>query len=379
MGRSAWSKLADNRVTRPVKWALVRELVSKSASRRVLNRWYSTLGDEAVARFYNRYAKLFTNSKMHVEGGLWHVTFAGREIRLPLRAHLMWLDWDNAVSILGHDIEVKRTYAALLAQAERPALFLDVGANYGMHSALFLSAGVPTITFEPNPSCRPCFEEVCELNGYEGRWESVALGSKGGEVELAYPERETWLGTVAESGTCRNNGHAVAVQRVQMRRLDDYLSIIPAAGALLKIDVEGSELNVFRGASRVLELCKPKVIFESLDGNTRAHLYQLLRIAGYMIHRLPWLPFGSSKPFTMDEFVQSRDNNFIAVVERSEGEAPAVGCASTPTDHSPDRQGNESRLRSQRPEDFQQSIWGPRVARLRRRLMYRLSLTWRTR
>ena len=40
------------------------------------------------------------------------------------------------VSIVGHDIEVKETYAALIASDHRPTLFLDVGANYGLHSIL---------------------------------------------------------------------------------------------------------------------------------------------------------------------------------------------------------------------------------------------------
>jgi FkbM family methyltransferase len=251
-----------------------------------------------------------------VEEGLWHVNFIGRKISLPLRPNLIWLDWDNAVSILGHDIEVKQTYAALLAQPDRPALFLDVGANYGMHSALFLSVGVPTISFEPNRSCRQCFEEVCALNGLEGRWEAVALGHTGGEVELAYPERETWLGTVGELGTAlRNNGRAHAVERVLMRTLDDYLNIIPSVSVLIKIDVEGSELDVMRGASRVLRLRKPKIIFETLNGTMRQKLYQTLRDAHYVIYRLPWVPFGSSKPLGTNEFLETSANNFIAVAE----------------------------------------------------------------
>jgi FkbM family methyltransferase len=316
MDRSAWSKLPDNRVTRPIKERLVRVLAAHGASRRALNRWYLTLGNEGLARFHSRYSKLFTPGELPVEEGLWHVNFVGRKISLPLRPHLIWLDWDNAVSILGHDIEVKQTYAALLAQPERPALFLDAGANYGMHSALFLSVGVPTISFEPNPSCRRCFEEVCALNGLEGRWEAVALGQKGGEVELAYPERETWLGTVGEPGTApRNNGRAVAVERVPMRTLDDYLSVIPTGSVLLKIDVEGSELDVVRGASRVLQLRKPKIIFESLNGPLRAQLYQALWDSHYVIHRLPWAPFGSSKPLRTNEFLETGASNFIAVAE----------------------------------------------------------------
>jgi FkbM family methyltransferase len=307
------SKLSDNRVTRPIKQHLVRTIASYRGSRRILNSWYSTLGNHAAASFHSRYAKLFAGDRASqvVADGTWDVAFAGQEIKLPLRPHQMWLDWDNAVSILGHDIEIKRTYASLLTQTERPTLFLDVGANYGMHSALFLSAGIPTISFEPNPNCLACFEDVCGINGYKGRWEAVALGNRTGDVELSYPEKETWLGTITEPGNSMRHDIACVTQRVPMRRLDDYLDAIPAKGALLKIDVEGAELQVLLGATQVLEHRKPKVIFESLDHQARAPLYALLSNAGYAIAKLPWRP-SDHTALMLGQFAESNDTNFIA-------------------------------------------------------------------
>ncbi|CAA9891487.1 conserved hypothetical protein [Candidatus Methylobacter favarea] len=77
---------------------------------------------------------------------------------MPLTSERFWLDWDTAVSITGHDIEIKQTYEALIGSSEPPELFIDIGANYGTHSLLFLVHQIKTITFEPNASCHDFFQ-----------------------------------------------------------------------------------------------------------------------------------------------------------------------------------------------------------------------------
>jgi hypothetical protein len=116
-------KLHDNRFTRPVKPLIVRLIAAGKASRRILNHYYSSLGAEARANFYMRYAKVFRQRGVSLSPGEWKIRFVGREILLPLRTSWSWLDWDNAVSIVGHDIEVKETYAALVESDQRPNLF----------------------------------------------------------------------------------------------------------------------------------------------------------------------------------------------------------------------------------------------------------------
>src|ERR1700722_9247274 len=51
----------------------------------------------------------------------------------------------------GHDSELKQTYASLIQLEHPPRLVLDIGANYGTHSIIFLSHDIETVSFEPNP------------------------------------------------------------------------------------------------------------------------------------------------------------------------------------------------------------------------------------
>jgi len=307
-------KLIENRITRPIKHSIIRSIAANSGLRALLNQYYSLLSDEAKSRFHARYSRIFREPGVQLTAGEWCIQFLGRNIQLPLRPLWSWLDWDSALSIIGHDIEVKLTYAALIASDQRPTLFLDIGANYGTHSVLFLSAGIPVIAFEPNPSCHSYFQTICELNGLSGRWEQVAIGDGTGHIELVYPEKETWLGSVRMDvvPSLKNTGK-VMTQRVPLHNLDYYLNDVPCDKVLIKVDVEGFEREVIRGASQLLQNCKPKIIFESNDVATRNDLFRLLQGAGYCVHPLPYRPSEISQFLRVDEFLSSTATNFIAV------------------------------------------------------------------
>ena len=313
-------KLSDNRFTRPFKRSLVRSIAIKNGPRALLNRYYDLLGDEAKSRFHARYSKIFRDYGIPLAPGEWGVNFINRNIRLPLRPSWSWLNWDSAVSIIGHDIEIKQTYAALVTSDQRPAIFLDVGANYGMHSVLFLSVDIPVIAFEPNPSCFSHFQTVCELNGLTGRWEQVAIGNKAGQIELAYPEKATWLGSVSSDIVpALKKSDGVITKQVPLKKLDDYLSDVPRDKVLVKIDVEGFECEVIEGASQLLADCKPKIIFESNNAKSRRDLLRLLGDCGYSVHPLPWGPSVASRSLGVDEFLTSTSTNFIAIPRSAQG------------------------------------------------------------
>jgi hypothetical protein len=146
-------------------------------SRTLLNSLYLRMTPGQRSRFHQRLAKGFRETRLRPRSGRWEIVFAGKRVVMPLTTERFWLDWDNAVSIVGHDIEIKLTYEALIRSRMRPELFLDVGANYGVHSLLFLAHNIPTITFEPNSTCHAYLHETCKLK----RLEHIAVGDE------AYP------------------------------------------------------------------------------------------------------------------------------------------------------------------------------------------------
>lgn len=295
---------------------IARVTFARKAFRRRANPLYQRLSFSQKGRFHRYFAKAFTAEPSSVEPGRWPVEFAGRAVTLPLRRERMWLDWDNALSIAGHDIEVKLTYAKCLRSANPPELFVDIGANYGMHSLLFLVHGIDVITFEPNADCHADFRMICAQNGVTPRIEGVALGELSGEVELVYPENETWLGTVQPTAALKPEQN-LRVQRVPQRTLDDYWPEFGRRRMLLKADTEGNELQVLRGGLQTLEKSRPLIIFESFQGGDRRQLYELLTEKRYAVALLPWDPDRPSAFLDLPGFLASASENFIAVPRAS--------------------------------------------------------------
>jgi FkbM family methyltransferase len=244
----------------------------------------------------------------------WDVRFRRKTITLPLAGSQMWLHWDLAFSILGHDIEIKRSYETLLGGRQPPRVFFDVGANYGLDSILLLSQGITTVSFEPNPACHAYFLEAARLNGLCPRIEAVALGGAEGQAQLSFYADETWngslLGVAASQLTASPNLSHVSVP---VTTLDAFVRNTGLHPDLIKMDVEGNELNVLSGAMETLRQAQPWLMFESNTADGRASLHAVFDSAGYRIARLPLLDAERPRPLSLDAFVASRSTNFLSL------------------------------------------------------------------
>lgn len=295
----------------------VRHMVASSWSREAMNSVYLKLSPSSRTRFHREFARLFRDAAVSLDpAAVWQVKFAGRTLQMPLTSRKLWQEWDSAVSIIANDMEVKETYERMLTSNQRPDLFVDIGANYGTHSLLFLAAGVETLTFEPNAACHDYFRRTCALNRFSPRLEGVALGAQPGRIDLFYPPRDTWNGSTSPDAIANLATNDLITVQVELRTLDDYLDRMRhSRRMLLKIDTEGNELSVLKGASGTLAECKPTMIFESLTTDkNRPLLYEYLRSFGYTIGELPVLRLADMAALTQQDFGNSRSTNFLAAL-----------------------------------------------------------------
>lgn len=145
---------------------------------------------------------------------------------------------------------------------------LDIGANVGYFAILFSSCAGPAgrvVAFEP-------FEEnviLLERSILENRFEDrvtvrrTAVGSVAGESDLVYlPHEVRPLSTggayLAPPGTSPPDFHAT--RRVPVVPLDG--ENLPRPVHFIKLDVEGSEPAVIRGARRILSEDHPVLLSE---------------------------------------------------------------------------------------------------------------------
>lgn len=166
-----------------------------------------------------------------------------------------------------------------LLRALRPTDgFIDIGANVGFYTILASTKVAPRNihAIEANPSNLRVLGEQLELNGLaEATVHPYAVGASRTHAQFQGADRET--------GQVTQNGTGLSYQ-VEVRPLDD---LVPAPAlppdVFVKIDVEGYEVEVLLGASRLLASRAVSVwLFELSDDNLRRHH----RSAGDLLSRL---------------------------------------------------------------------------------------------
>lgn len=299
-----------------------RAIVARRSTRTWLNALYRLLTLGGKRRFYELFGAAFRNAETPIEDGEWTVQFGRKQVAFPLTSKRIWLDWESALAALGHESFIKDTYLAFLTGPYPPECFVDIGANYGNHSLLFLVHGVEVLTFEPNSSCHAYFREICELNHVRPQLESKALGAARGETSLSYPPRQTWLGSIDQNTVehLRTTTDLIT-ECVQVGVLDDYANRLAGRRALIKIDAEGHEASILQGAVSTLRKLRAPVLFESWPGNAarRLELLGYFREVDYCIAELPVLRARRANVLSDAAFVSSLGSDFIGFgAERAE-------------------------------------------------------------
>lgn len=146
--------------------------------------------------------------------------------------------------------------------------FVDVGANVGAYSVRAASSGMKVYSFEPNPENAKVLRRNAEINHLSVDLFECALGSKEGEARLS-PNGA--LSRVSLDGSVV----------IPVRTLDSF--DLPRVD-LLKVDVEGHEFEVLKGAEKTIARFHPDIIIEMhdwLDAEEQASLLRILLVNGY--------------------------------------------------------------------------------------------------
>ncbi len=174
------------------------------------------------------------------------------------------LGW-NVLLFGTYEPELRSVFRSVLPEG---GVAIDVGANIGWHTLLLARlVGTDGMVFgaEPNPSVRDRLESNIVLNRVANItvW-PFAMGSS--------PGRSSFFGPEATDGA-PGSGHLIAaatpaapasgVLEVETRCLDAVVAELGISRLdLLKIDVEGFELSVLRGAEASIAKFRPQIIFE---------------------------------------------------------------------------------------------------------------------
>jgi len=150
---------------------------------------------------------------------------------------------------------------------------IDIGANIGNHSLYFSRLFKKVISFEPNPRVYKLLQLNAELVS-NVECHEVALSDKNGVASISFNSTNMGGGSLSGGG--------LGSIEVVTSRLDDFE--IEGHVSVIKIDVEGHELNVLRGASKTIQKNLPMILFEQhiedfVDG--KSPVIELLKSYGY--------------------------------------------------------------------------------------------------
>jgi FkbM family methyltransferase len=185
----------------------------------------------------------------------------------------------------GSNLDMVFAFLTPIAEDLVNGIALDIGANIGNHSLYFSRHFKAIHSFEPHP-------RIFDLLQFNARIvqnivpRNFGLGDFNGSLEL----NENWE-NMGSSSIKHDSGINASKVSIEIKRLDD-LALDTGTISLMKIDVEGFESNVIRGAWKTIKEHQPLILMEQLatefkEGTTES--IEALRKEGYAFcwHQ-PW-------------------------------------------------------------------------------------------
>jgi len=189
------------------------------------------------------------------------------------------------------------TLTVLKNKLSKGAVFLDVGANIGFIScviARFLGENGFIYSIEPHPDTFKILKQNITINNIENIYAfQIALGERISEMDLYDDPRGDRGSASLIPPYGRSEIHGVKVKITTIDRLIEHKTI--KSPTMIKIDVEGFELQVLRGAKNLLNSSKaPTLCVEyslnnpQFGGNT-FDIYKFIKFVNdYRIFKLEY-------------------------------------------------------------------------------------------
>jgi FkbM family methyltransferase len=222
------------------------------------------------------------------------------------------LYWGGIDAFEGNTI---RLFIELLNRADT---VFDVGANTGLYS-LIAARDNPrrmVYAFEPVPRVLNCLRRNIALNKLPHiRLNPDAITDYDGEITLYVPSSPI----PTDASTLEGFRKTTKSISVQAKTIDSFVSQNEIKKVdLIKIDTEGTEHKVLKGAKKILMRDEPIIICEVLKGRTEDHLHAVFDSLGYNYFWITDRGLIEKKRIEGDTTYQNMNYLFISNKKREE-------------------------------------------------------------
>ncbi|MBI3582508.1 MAG: FkbM family methyltransferase [Nitrospinae bacterium] len=152
----------------------------------------------------------------------------------------------------------------LLNFIKKGSVVFDIGANIGLISIRFLNEfkECTVVSFEPSPNNIPFLERTWKNSGFGNRWNLVfsAAGEKTGNMDfyIASPAMGAFDGFRDTKRAGSRKKISIPVTTVD----NEWKKMGRPKVSVIKIDVEGAEMQVLKGATYCIECERPYILSE---------------------------------------------------------------------------------------------------------------------
>lgn len=202
----------------------------------------------------------------------------------------------------------KENILFLKEQVKPGMTVVDIGAHLGLLSSICAQLTGKTgriYCFEPTPSTFSVLKEVVRLNNAQDIIfpQNKAVSNFTGQLDFFIDENE---GSNANSLVGRDDKNR-STRKMEVITLDDFLRVQQIDKLdLVKIDAEGSELDVLTGARKSLERFRPRIILALHPQLIRNNNQSLSAIYDLLVE-LNYEVFFKSQPLSKESFCSTED------------------------------------------------------------------------
>lgn len=165
-----------------------------------------------------------------------------------------------ALSYKWHSPALNKTEEILVNHTSSDAIWIDIGANMGLRSLTSLSMNRKVVFIEPNNKLNSINKERCIINHFTNiEFIEAGMSDKKG-VAVFRIDSSSYKSTIENNQL--NDSEVERIEKINIDTLDNQAQQKNWLKANIKIDVEGHELKVLKGAESFIRKTSPNIIIE---------------------------------------------------------------------------------------------------------------------
>lgn len=182
--------------------------------------------------------------------------------------------WVEQSGRLDHD---ENAVPVICSHIKKGDIVFDLGAFIGDHAIAYARAGAKVMAFEPNPIAFECLEYNMQ-NIHNVFSAMLAFSDKEARYSVVLPNDNIGMATIVVD----------EYSATKTTTIDQYCKEWEIYPDFIKIDCEGKEVDILKGARGVINTHCPKLVIEVNEsallqhGTSREELFKLLDDYGYV-------------------------------------------------------------------------------------------------